>query len=191
MKKYYCIDCGKEVSRKTITRCRICSNKGKNHPSWNGGLPHCIECNKLLAHYKSLRCKKCANKGKLNPRFGIKEDIIKKNIRIKNLLTLIHCSPNKLEINVNKLLNSLLPNQYKFVGNGTIILEGFNPDFINIEEKKIIEVYGNYWHTLPGYKERDERRLQTYTKYGYKTLIIWEHELKNIDILTNKIINFC
>jgi G:T-mismatch repair DNA endonuclease (very short patch repair protein) len=162
----------------------------RNRDKYKGGLPHCVDCGKELAHYRSKRCKTCANSGKLNPRFGKKEDTIKKNIRIKNLLKLIHCSSNKLETNINELLNNLFPNKYKFVGDGTTVLDGFNPDFINIEEKKIIEVYGDYWHNLPGYKERDVRRIVAYTKYGYKTLIIWEHELKNINSLINKLIIF-
>ena len=35
-----------------------------------------------------------------------------------------------------------------------------------------------------------EERLETYSKYGYKTLIVWEHELKNQNEVTNKINNF-
>ena len=38
--------------------------------------------------------------------------------------------------------------------------------------------------------ERDKRRLTTYKEYGYKTLIIWEHELKNTDRIINKILKF-
>jgi len=79
----------------------------------------------------------------------------------------------------------------KFVGDGKVILSGFCPDFINKIQKKIIELYGDYWHTKSQYViNKDKRRLIEYKKRGYKTLIIWEHELKDLDKITNKLIKF-
>lgn len=85
--------------------------------------------------------------------------------------------PEKLLIEIiNK--NNLL---FTYVGNGKWWLRGitrnFNPDFINKERKLIIELFGSYWHNREDMKKRDKERLETYSKYGYKTLIIWEHEL--------------
>lgn len=72
---------------------------------------------------------------------------------------------------------------FKHNGNGDIFIHGpegsFNPDFILENKKLIIEVFGDYWHNLPSSKDKDERRLKTYTDNGYKTLILWEHELQN------------
>ncbi len=48
-------------------------------------------------------------------------------------------------------------------------------------------VFGN---NLPEVIERDKRRLKTYSKYGYKNLIIQEKELKNQIILLEKIKNY-
>lgn len=56
--------------------------------------------------------------------------------------------------------------------------------------KKIIEFNGDFWHNKARTKEIDRRKLQTYAKYGYKTLVIWEHELKNIEEMKNKIRRF-
>lgn len=88
------------------------------------------------------------------------------------------------------MLNKLLPNQYKFVGNGKLIIGGFVPDFVNNEHNKIIEHYGDYWHNREDRIKRDKRRLITYKKAGYKTLIIWQYELKDLDNLKNKILEF-
>jgi len=88
-------------------------------------------------------------------------------------------------------LNNICSGEYKYVGDYKINIERYSPDFINVNgQKKIIELYGNYWHNLPGYKLRDRRRLETYRKYGYQTLIVWENELTNTEILKRKIINF-
>ena len=70
---------------------------------------------------------------------------------------------------------------FNYVGNGSIHFRGygklFNPDFLSKNPKHIIEVFGDYWHSLPKRKKLDKQRLATYTRYGYKTLVIWEHEL--------------
>ena len=96
--------------------------------------------------------------------------------------------PEKIIINLIKQYNL----NFIYVGNSKKWFKGetqsFNPDFINEDKKKIVEFFGNYWHKNT--KEDDKERLKTYTKYGYKTIIIWENELKNLDEIKNKISNF-
>ena len=53
---------------------------------------------------------------------------------------------------------------------------------------EIIEFFGDYWHENT--KEDDRNRLKTYSQCGYKTLVIWENELKNPLQIINKIKNF-
>ncbi len=101
--------------------------------------------------------------------------------------------PNKVE---SILINLIIKNnlQFNYVGDGKFWLKGekhsFNPDFLSENPKYIIEVFGNYWHNLSHIKIRDKERLKTYEKHGYKTLIIWEKELKNLDNVKEKINNF-
>jgi len=81
------------------------------------------------------------------------------------------------------LLKKSFPNEWKFVGDGQVILGGLNPDFINCNGRKlIIELFGDYWHgakcTRPFVTE--EERRDVYGKYGYRQLVIWEHELKEL-----------
>ena len=107
------------------------------------------------------------------------------NWKCKNIL------PNKPE----KLLNELLPNQYSFVGNGKLMIGKFCPDFVNRDNNKIIELFGCYWHKCQkcGFgkgRPVDAGRLKEYKKAGYQTLIIWEHELKNLDKVESKILEF-
>ena len=97
--------------------------------------------------------------------------------------------PNKPEQQMIDLIKeNNLP--FNFVGDGQVILGGFNPDFLSKNPKHIIEVYGDYWHNLPHSAEQSNRRLDAYFKLGYKTLIIWEHELKNTSQVLAKINNF-
>jgi len=96
-------------------------------------------------------------------------------------------APNKTEIWLQDFLNRLYPNEWKFVGDGQIIINGKCPDFINTNgQKKIIELYGDYWHK----GENPQDRIDIFKPFGYKTLIIWERELKNIKNLESKIYEF-
>lgn len=100
-------------------------------------------------------------------------------------------SPNKQE----KILIELFSKNnidMRFVGNGDIWLtsEGkhLNPDFINIEAKKIIEFYGGigFFHSL----EEIEIRHNLYKNIGWKHLAILETELNNLNLILDKVYNF-
>jgi hypothetical protein len=107
---------------------------------------------------------------------------------------------NKQEILMLELLNEIFPNQYRFVGDGTARFEHYSPDFINVNgKKKIIEFNGCFWHKcrdcfpeLTKIKEyrRDGDRERVFMKFGYDVLYVWAHELKNIEILKNKLKEF-
>ena len=75
-----------------------------------------------------------------------------------------------------------------------ITLAGLVPDFVNIDGKKeIIEVFGDYWHDSTkrdlSWHATELGRIMAYQAIGYKCLIIWEHELKELseEQLINKI----
>lgn len=92
-------------------------------------------------------------------------------------------------------LSKLFPNEYKYVGNGSILIGFKNPDFINVKgQKKIIELFGDYWHskkkTGRTKKQEEFQRVKHFAKYGYKTLIVWESELRDIIVLKKKLIEF-
>jgi very-short-patch-repair endonuclease len=120
---------------------------------------------------------------------GHKESKEMKQKRIKATLKAIKIKPNlpeKQMIQIVKLNN--LP--FNYVGDGKIIIGGFNPDFLSKNPRHIIEVFGDYWHNRKEIKRRDERRLNAYASLGYKPLIIWEHELKEPQRVIERIVNF-
>lgn len=98
--------------------------------------------------------------------------------------------PNKPEKQLTKLIKeNNLP--FIYVGNGKIWFDRRNPDFVcNNGVKLIIELFGDHWHNKPGVAEKDKERIVTYAKYGYKTLVIWQHELKEPIQVIEKINNF-
>lgn len=99
--------------------------------------------------------------------------------------------PTVPELALAKIINKYnLP--YKYVGNGEVWFENYNPDFINMDGLKgIIEVFGTYWHRdLANPKLSEWGRGYHYAKYGYKTLVLWENELDNEKRVVTKIRRF-
>lgn len=95
--------------------------------------------------------------------------------------------PNKSELQLQSILNELYPNEFKYVGDGEVVIAGKCPDFINVNGKKqIIELYGDYWHR----NDNPEDRIQIFEPYGYETLIIWEKELKDVNKVKEKLKRF-
>jgi G:T-mismatch repair DNA endonuclease (very short patch repair protein) len=103
------------------------------------------------------------------------KDPVYRATRLKQMLQ-FH-TPNTPETRmIDVLKKHNLP--YRFVGNGELIIDGFNPDFVNCNGKKVlIEVFGDYWHTRKDWEERDERRFESFLSLGYATIVFWEHEL--------------
>lgn len=95
--------------------------------------------------------------------------------------------PNKPEMFLVEVLEQLYPGEWKYVGDGQVFIAGKCPDFINVNgQKKIIELFGDYWHK--GQNPQD--RVEIFKPYGYETLVIWEKELKQFKDLRRKIFDF-
>jgi hypothetical protein len=98
-----------------------------------------------------------------------------------------HISPNKAESKLLDLLNELFPGHYKYTGDFSFIINGKNPDFVNINgQKKLIELFGDYWHK----GEDPQDRINIFKPYGWNTLIVWEKELNDLPTLVETLINF-
>jgi len=112
----------------------------------------------------------------------------KSESHIKNWLKANKIKPNNAERSLNNILQSILPNEYKLNVSGDVtIIAGKIPDFINVNgQKKLIEVFGDYWHQ----NDNPQDRIDFFKQYGWDCLVIWEHELKNIEEVINKILNF-
>jgi hypothetical protein len=95
--------------------------------------------------------------------------------------------PSAPEQLMEQLLEDLFPEEYKYVGDGQFIIGGKNPDFININgQKKIIEVYGDYWHA----DDDPQERIDFFKRYGFDCLVIWESELQEVDSVVEKLVEF-
>ena len=99
--------------------------------------------------------------------------------------TSVKASPNKAEKRLLGIINEVCPNQYKFVGDGSFIIDGLNPDYVNVNgQKKVIELFGKAFHhtkvcawKLPPRRTVRGRR-KAFAEFGYEMLVIWDDELK-------------
>lgn len=137
-----------------------------------------------LAHFKKARtnglCNKCCKHDEITISKIIKANLLR---------------PTCPESEVLNMLDVMYPNEWKYTGDGDVIIGCKNPDIININGyKAVIEINGTYWHSkkctdeCPLLHELD--RIEHYKQYGYKTLVIWEHELKHKDKVIKKIQDF-
>jgi len=90
--------------------------------------------------------------------------------------------PNGRELQLQALIDKACPGEYIYTGDGKLMIGGLSPDFANCNgKKKLIELFGDYWHSdevVKGVWKRTEfGRKATFSQFGYDTLVIWENEL--------------
>jgi len=153
------------VSQRTRIKMSL-ARLGKS--PWNKGIPMMESRKRHLS--------------KINKRLWKNADYAKKQFTIMQYG--LGLRPTKPEKKLCRILKKLFPEEYKYVGDGKVWIDGKNPDFINVNgQKKLIEMFGDYWHgkEITGLNKRIHRkqRQKHFSRYGYKTLIVWEHELNN------------
>ena len=178
-----CLSCGcRNRHTSAETRAKMSATRkgchcGKAHPNWKGGKVKqaCLECGKPF-YVEPYRIRKGKGKFCSNACGMI---YLRKQGYFAKL-------PNKPEqILINFFAKCHL--SFKYTGDGEVWLGNRNPDFINTNGKKqVIELLGTYWH--PIFDGAD--RIEHYKQYGFKTLIIWEDELKDMGKVLTKVKKF-
>jgi very-short-patch-repair endonuclease len=112
----------------------------------------------------------------------------------KKIAMSLNIKPNKQEVYLNQILQKYFPDKWRYVGDFSKMIGSKNPDFIHLNEMKIIELFGDYWHsktiTRKNKNEHEKDRIEYFKRYGYQTMIIWGHELNNKEKILDKIIKF-
>lgn len=119
--------------------------------------------------------------------------IMREKFLDKDFLEKYKSSINRKPTKPEKIMMDIIEKNnlpFNYVGDGKVWFKGFNPDFLSKNPKHIIEIYGDYWHNLPKDKAKHERRIHAFNSLGYKTLVVWEHELKDEKEVLNKVLEF-
>lgn len=169
----------------------------KIHRHWNFKpciKRNCLTCNKEFFVKRCSKKKFCSYKCSSihnwqNPEY--------RERMIKVMMKALAKRPTKLEHNgINFISKFNLP--IKYVGDGSLIIGGKNPDYVESNGKKICFEIGNKiekslkreGRDQHSWQEYEQQRIEHFKKHGWKCLVIWEDELQNERLLLDKIQNF-
>lgn len=97
---------------------------------------------------------------------------------VRATMSALKLRPTKPE----RVLTSELGLFWRYVGDGKLIIGSKCPDFWN-GDHKLIELFGDFWHR----DHNPQDWVNYYQKFGYDCLVIWEHELKNLKQVREKV----
>jgi hypothetical protein len=169
--QHFCKICHSSICWQTSIygdgRCRSCSQKGRiNSLITRNRISKGLRKKWSDSHWKSKMCK-------------VRSVQMTEEVRTKITKKLQSRTMTGLEKQVNDvILSHKLP--FKFVGDGSFILHGFNPDFINCNGKKqIIEVYYSYFKKKQYGSENKykRKRYAIFREYGFNTIFFNENQL--------------
>ncbi len=127
--------------------------KEHEHPKTMLGMHHSEETKQKI----SMKCRKLWE----NPEF--------KEKAIRNSLKALFIRPTSLEKKLIELIQKYsLP--FKYCGDGSLIISGFNPDFMESNGRKLLIETANRIHHNENY---EKQRYAIFAKYGFRTLILW------------------
>ena len=128
--------------------------------------------------------------GDKHPRYGMRASEEEREAarvrRRKQKIPSHHTKPELIFEEICKNNNLL----FHFVGDSQLWIgkeKKLNPDFCELNGKKIVvEIFGDYWHSpLQNPKIREGATLafreKHYKKYGWKSVFVWENDLKRKD----------
>lgn len=91
---------------------------------------------------------------------------------IRNTMKALFRRPTSLERKLIELIKKYkLP--FKYCGDGSVIIGGFNPDFIECNGRKLLIETANRFHHPKNY---EKQRYAIFAKYGFRTLFLWWDE---------------
>jgi len=110
--------------------------------------------------------------------------ILSEDARRKRLKGLLKNPTSTEEKFINFFESHNIP--LKYVGNGMHIIGFMNPDFVNLEKKICVEVRPKkmclIWNKQSP-KDYKKTKINYYSKFGWKCLVLWEGYLKNGGVL--------
>ena len=111
---------------------------------------------------------------------------------IRAILKASRIRPTTPELQVQAILDVHFPGQWKYTGDGDVIIGGKNPDFVNVNgQKSVIEMFGDYWHGekrtgIPN-EQAVADRIAHFAKYGFRCAVVWESDTRDDDVVLSKL----
>ncbi|KKN14192.1 hypothetical protein LCGC14_0998630 [marine sediment metagenome] len=96
-----------------------------------------------------------------------------KSARTRARMKAIKAGPSEPEVWLGVYLESRFPGEWLYNGDGSrdVVVGGKIPDFVHSSgDKKVLEVFGRYWHT----EEQEVGLVEYYKQNGYSCIVVWE-----------------
>jgi G:T-mismatch repair DNA endonuclease (very short patch repair protein) len=200
--KVSCNICGTKITGRGKTGlCKNCAMIGTINPFF--GKRHTIETRNKMKESNKDRDKSTYKGGSTFPNYNISNrqkkywKTMDYDEKILRLTTFIEAGNKACKKNKNTKIEQIAYNflkKYKDIKQN-IKIDGtpYYVDFLIPSFNLIIECYGDYWHCNPSiYKEsffnksikmfakekweKDLKRLKSFNRLGYKTIVVWENE---------------
>lgn len=116
---------------------------------------------------------------------------------IKIGITSLHRRPTNLEKKFTTFFQTHnLPLTY--CGNGTLIIGGKNPDYVESNGKKVCLEVGNKYEksikrkgrNYSNWQEYEQQRINHFNAFNWKCLVVWEDELNDNVVVLQRLNNF-
>ena len=166
-------------------------NKRAGMKSRTGGYVHCAKCgNRIYRRGSRIKPQNFCSVACMTSLHRLTDEAKRKMASCNTV------SPNRKELLLDSLLQEHFSGVFLFNGNFSqgVMLGGLIPDFVNVNgHKAVIELFGDYWHNkkkkIP-WKSTEFGRQAVFSQLGYKSLIVWEHELNSPQDVVEKIRRF-
>lgn len=182
---YICAYCSKKfevpAGSRRISGTKFCSTHCQYLAARKGYYKICSVCGRKFYASPSSKKRTHCSRRCVQLDFDLQEKRLRK----------VHIGANRHPTKPESELLSLLQINnlpYKYVGDGQLIIKGCNPDFVNVDgKKKLIELFGFYWHAEKEGGIGKTEKIQFYKSLGFDCLIVWDYELDNPSKLLEKI----
>ena len=128
----------------------------------------------------SIASTKLACKGKLWAQSDKARKILSELLSKRNQQGLMRIESKKLPTKPEKFIKDNFKNVLKYTGNSAFWVtskgQHKNPDFVHVNPKvkKIVEVFGDYWHA-----PKEKKQIITlYKAIGWQCHVVWESHIK-------------
>jgi hypothetical protein len=174
--------------RSGMSKSLMGKNKGRPRPdlgAWCKAHPMPGRKNHFYGkhHTEETRAKLSAHQKRIGTFKRLSKD---KEFQRRRLAALVK-RPNKCERILGRIIERACPGEYRYTGDGSFIVDGLNPDWVNANgKKKIIELFGDPFHdpTMTGrkipWRSTEVGRRRAFRKFGYDTLVIWATEVYSL-----------
>ena len=190
-KVWFCWNKG--LTKETNTSLKKLSEKCMGRIPWNKNKPWSEETKMKMRKPRmstiNMIGKKRTDEGRKNNSLAKKksyEDLVYKEKLVKSMFKSFRLKPNKSELFLFGRVCDFSSEYFLNTKGEVMCLGGKIPDIVNVKGQKIIELYGDYWHR----NDNAQDRILHFKQFGWDTLIVWEHELKNNELLKSKLMGF-